>query len=102
MAYPVDQRRPGTVERTDGTTAIKGILDFETAFLLLEHIRSGSEKIDLTGCQEMDSAGVGVLLVAQRQAVRLKGCQGKVRRMANISGVCLGCPPDNGCQDHSA
>ncbi|HZX31833.1 MAG TPA: STAS domain-containing protein [Rhodocyclaceae bacterium] len=101
MATPVDHRRPGTVERTDDATAIKGFLDFETAFLVLQQIRSGSKKIDLSGCQEMDSAGVGVLLIAQRQAVKLKGCQGKVRLMANIAGVCRGCPPDTGCPDCS-
>lgn len=97
MANRAHHRPAGTVERTDGTAAIRGFLDFETAFRLLHHIRSGSREIDLSDCQEMDSSGVGVLLIAQQQAVKLKGCQGKVRQMASVAGVCQGCPPDNGC-----
>lgn len=87
----------GTVARKENTAVIRGLLDFETARRLLRQIRAGDNEIDLSGCDDMNSSGLGVLLIAQKEGVRLKGCHGKVQRIAHIVGICRDCPPDSGC-----
>lgn len=90
-------RSLGAMERREGTAVIKGFLDFETARRLLRQIRTGDNEIDLSGCEDLDSSGLGALLIAQKEGVRLKGCQGKVQQIASIVGMCQHCPPDPDC-----
>lgn len=98
----VSGRPLGAIQRHDSQAVVKGFLDFETARHLLRQVRAGDSEIDLSGCADLDSAGLGVLLIAQKEGVRLRGCQGKVQQIVSIVGMCRQCPPDPDCPGQKA
>lgn len=87
----------GAIERRSGTARVKGYLGFNAARNLLHQIRAGNTEIDLSECDDVDSADLGVLLIAHREQVRLRGCHGKVLQIVSMVGMCNGCFVDRAC-----
>lgn len=92
----------GAVARRSGTAKVKGYLGFNAARNLLHQIRAGNSEIDLSECDDVDSAGLGVLLIAHRERIRLHGCHGKVMQIVSMVGMCDSCFPDPACPGQAA
>lgn len=73
-----------------GQAQVHGRLHFDTARQLV-HLTRRVKKIDLSRCNGIDGAGIGVIDLAVSRGVALTGCSGDVRALLTVAGICGRC-----------
>lgn len=80
----------GTVLWKDGEAHVEGVLGFE---LRRDILSSAGRKmaINLSRVCRIDSAGIGLLLLAQERGSRIEHCSSEIRSLMHAVRLCAGC-----------
>lgn len=55
------------------------------------------QRVDLSKCLQIDSGGLGLLLLGMDRGVQVEGCQGLVKELVETAGICQRCTSQERC-----
>lgn len=92
--------RAGAVRWKDGEAHVEGVLSFE---LRRDMLSSASKKmpINLSQVSRIDSAGIGLVLLAQERGSAVGRCSQKIHSIMQVARVCMACQ-DSLCESIGA
>jgi len=62
-------------------------------------LRNRPQRVDLSKCQQIDSGGLGLLLLGMERGVQVEGCRGLVKELVETAGICQRCASQERCWD---
>ncbi|HET7776109.1 MAG TPA: PilZ domain-containing protein [Azospira sp.] len=64
-------------------------------------LRDHPQRVDLSKCLQIDSGGLGLLLLGMERGVQVEGCQGLVKELVETAGICKRCHNQQHCWGHA-
>jgi len=64
-------------------------------------LRARPSLVDLSRCQQIDSGGLGLLLLGMERGLQVQGCKGMVKELADTAGICKRCKNLEACWDRA-